>query len=106
MILLLLILSWLPVVTDCNGAPEVMGHYEVTYYVGENVDDPACPLDVEYGQRCIRWDTYLAVTNETSVTLPVPAVGQVIAWHDDAAVAVDASGNRSDRPPVAGECGP
>jgi len=96
--ILALILSWLPVTLDCRGALEVMGHYEVTYYVGETVSDPGCPLDTEYGRRCILWDTYLAVTGETSVALPEPTVGQVIAWHDDAAVAVDAAGNRSDSP--------
>ena len=93
---LALVLSWLPALTDCRGMPEVMGHYEVTYYVGDMVMDQSCPLsDTGQPQACALWDTYVAVTEAPSLTLPEPAVGQVIAWHDDAAVAVDAAGNRS-----------
>lgn len=93
---LALVLTWLAVTRDCRGGLEAQPvRYEVAYRLGFMRDSPVCPLD-EQGrtQACVGWTTGIPVTQELSVTLPEPGVGEVTCWADP--VAVDISGNRSD----------
>lgn len=88
-VIISLILSWLPVFTDCHGAPESYVHYEAVELVGQCVDmDTETPFCI-VGMTTVDTE-YL---NATLPNLPEPVVGEV-QWLD--VRAVDAVGHRSD----------
>lgn len=90
------LLRWDPVTRDRGGglepAPVV---YLVRVYradlIAWSADGPGGELNPVYD----RWHEWVRLT-ETSMPLPDPAPGDVLAWWDP--VAVDAAGNRSDAP--------
>jgi len=93
-VLLLFLLSWLPVTTNCDGSPtNDVHHYEVRWgeraCVGWDTDTPTCIEAHEV--RIIYWTT----TTRLPAADP-PALGAGY-WYE--VVAVDGAGNKSDQCP-------
>lgn len=102
MIALALLLSWSAVTLDCAGRPELAVTYVVPAAIGAMTFVAWCPLDLDgNAQRCAVWTDVSVQTAGLSVTLPDPAVGEVLLWKDP--VTEDAAGNRSDQ---TGGCAP
>jgi len=105
--LLALVLSWMFVTTDCEGGPEAVQHYEVVTFEARVIGTVTQPDGSPAPLYARTTQTYLVPHSGGGscfgraypcLTLPdqvAPSLGEVV--YLSAPVAVDYSGNRSDR---------